>query len=66
MREGLFLILSLFYAIMIIEGSSATVLIKPSSISFPDLPAKSGTFPSLLFKIEAQNHDLFLPFLLIN
>ncbi|XP_061972514.1 receptor homology region, transmembrane domain- and RING domain-containing protein 1 [Populus nigra] len=42
MREGLFLILSLFYAIMIIEGSSATVLIKPSSISFPDLPAKSA------------------------
>ncbi|KAG6773834.1 hypothetical protein POTOM_021171 [Populus tomentosa] len=42
MREGLFLMLSLFYAIMIIEGSSATVLIKPSSISFPDLPAKSA------------------------
>ncbi|KAJ6997033.1 hypothetical protein NC653_013570 [Populus alba x Populus x berolinensis] len=42
MREGLFLRLSLFYAIVIIEGSSATVLIKPSSISFPDLPAKSA------------------------
>ncbi|KAJ6398310.1 hypothetical protein OIU77_019166 [Salix suchowensis] len=42
MGEGLFLsvviVLSLFHAV-IIKGSSATVLIKPSS-SFPDLPAK--------------------------
>lgn len=57
MRNALFLQLLLlvsveFYTLKLI---SATILLKPSSISFPDLPAKFGILFSFLKTINSNS-----------